>query len=414
LERHPQFTQLAEKTLTRCRELAAFSETTGSITRTFLSDPMRDCHRAISSWMEELGMRVRLDAIGNLRGLLGSGERPPLLMGSHLDTVPCAGAYDGVLGVCLALAAIEALNSLALPFDIEVLGFSEEEGIRFRMPFLGSLAAIGRFDPMLLDLRDSNGFTLRQAIERFGLDPTQIPDARVDHRAFAYLEFHIEQGPVLDTAGESIAAVEAIAGQTRLELIFRGQANHAGTTPMQLRRDALSGAAEWITTVEQYARSVDGLVATVGKFRVSPGVGNVIPGEVHASLDVRHLCDNTRTSAVLATCTAAKEIASKRGLEFSFEELVNQNAVLMDKSLVKLIENSIGRMGDLPRRMVSGAGHDAMIMAEKLPSAMVFVRCIAGISHHPDEAVRVEDVEKAIRVGVAILTGLASDGFDTK
>lgn len=359
-------------------------------------------------------MPVSVDAIGNLRGLFGTGERTRLLIGSHLDTVPSAGAYDGTLGVCLALAIIEALKGVALPVDVEVLGFSEEEGVRFRVPFLGSLAAVGRFDPALLDLRDSNGCTVREAIRAFGLDPTQIPDACVDSRAFAYLEFHIEQGPVLDTAGESIAAVKAIAGQSRLEVVFRGRANHAGTTPMHLRRDALSGAAEWITRVEQLARSVDGLVATVGTLHVLPGADNVIPGEVRASLDVRHQHDETRLSAVRAMCAGAKEIASKRGLEAGVEERVNQNAVLMDNGLVSLTERAIRRIGETPRRMVSGAGHDAMIMAEKLPSAMVFVRSIGGISHHPDEAVRPEDVEKAIRLGVAMLTELASDGWQTK
>ncbi len=409
LQRNPQFTQLAEEALNRCQVIAGFSETTDSITRTFLSRPMRDCYDAISHWMKELGMAVSVDAIGNLRGLHGSGGHPRLLMGSHLDTVPCAGAYDGVLGVCIALSVVEALKKTPLPFDIEVLGFSEEEGVRFRLPFLGSLAIIGRFDSKLLHLRDSNGCTVREAIRRFGLDPARVGDARMDTRAFAFLEFHIEQGPVLDRAGESIAAVRAIAGQSRLEIVFTGHANHAGTTPIDLRRDALAGAAEWITNVEQRARSIDGLVATVGSLQVSPGAGNVIPGQVRANLDVRHWCDETRTSAAQKMCAAAEQIALRRGLEFSFEERLSQSAVLMDERLVTLIEQAMRRIGEIPRRMVSGAGHDAMIMAEKVPSAMVFVRSIGGISHHPEEAVRLEDVEKAIRVGVGMLTDLAVD-----
>lgn len=231
----------------------------------------------------------------------------------------------------------------------------------------------------------------------------------MDQRAFAFLEFHIEQGPVLDRAGESIAAVSAIAGQSRLEVLFKGRANHAGTTPMDLRQDALTGAAEWIVNVEQHARSIEGLVATIGTLQVSPGAGNVIPGEVRASLDVRHSCDETRISAVRNICRAAEQIALHRGLEFSFEERISQNAVLMNEHLVSLIEQAMRRIGEVPRRMVSGAGHDAMIMAEKVPSAMVFVRSIAGISHHPDESVRFEDVEKAIGVGVAMLTDLAEE-----
>jgi allantoate deiminase len=415
LERDPEFTRLAEETLHRCHVIAGFTETGGSINRPFLCDSMRDCHSAISHWMEELGMYVSVDAIGNLRGLYrGEQNSRRLLLGSHLDTVPSAGAYDGVLGVCIALAIIEGLQGVNLPFDVEVLGFSDEEGVRFRVPLMGSLAAVGRFDPALLGLRDSSGYTVREVIQRFGLDPTLIPDARVDDRAFAYLEFHIEQGPVLDTAGESIAAVEAIAGQSRLELVFRGRAGHAGTTPMQHRRDALNGAAKWITRVEQHARMTEGLVATIGTLRVLPGASNVIPGEVHASLDLRHLCDETRISSVRRLCAEAKQIASENGLEFSFEELLNQNAVLMDKHLVSLIENAMRRIGEAPRRMVSGAGHDAMIMAEKTPSAMVFVRSIGGISHHPDEAVRLEDVERAIRVGIAMLTDFAAEIRHTK
>ncbi len=236
----------------------------------------------------------------------------------------------------------------------------------------------------------------------------------MDRRAFAYLEFHIEQGPVLDRAGESIAAVAAIAGQSRLDVFFTGSANHAGTTPMGVRRDALAGAAEWMTKLEQHARSVDGLVATIGNVQVSPGAGNVIPGEVRASLDVRHCCDGTRISAVRTMCLDAERIALSRSLTFRFEERVTQNAVPMDEHLVSFVEQAMVHIGEAPRRMVSGAGHDAMIMAKKIPSAMVFVRSVGGISHHPDESVRPEDVEKAIRVGVAILTDLSTDLEQTK
>jgi allantoate deiminase len=392
-----------------CRQLSAFTETPGRITRTFLSQPMRDCHRVLSEWMQDLGMRVRIDSIGNLRGLCGTGDRPRLLIGSHLDTVPDAGAYDGVLGVCIALAVIEAVKATTLPFDIEVLGFSEEEGVRFNKPFLGSLAAIGRFDPALLDLRDASGCTLDQAIRDFGLNPTRIDDARIDPRAFAFLEFHIEQGPVLDGAGHSLAAVSAIAGQSRAEAVFLGQANHAGTTPMRSRSDALAAAAEWIGAVEQHARCVNGLVATVGALQVLPGAGNVIPGEVRASLDVRHSSDETRTAAVQQIRTAAEQIAARRGLQAVFEELLNQKAVDMDAHLVSVIERAMHKIGENPRRIVSGAGHDAMIMAERVPSAMIFIRSVAGVSHNPDESVRAEDVDKGVRLGVAILSNLTSE-----
>jgi allantoate deiminase len=400
---------LAEQTIHRCRALAAFTETPGSLTRTFLSEPMHDCHHALSRWMTHLGMRVSVDAIGNLRGLYGSGSRPRrLLIGSHLDTVLNAGAFDGVLGVCLALALLEALESQSLPFDVEVLAFSEEEGVRFKKPFLGSLAAVGRFDPALLELKDANGCTLADAIRRFGLDPARLPDAQVDPRAFAYLEFHIEQGPVLDNAGESLGAVSAVAGQSRLELRFTGRANHAGTTPMNARHDALAGAAAWIAAVEQHARSIPDLVATVGHLEVLPNAGNVIPGLVRASLDVRHADDQTRLSAVRDLCLAARQIAAARDLALEIDERLNQRAVPMDPQLVAAFEAAIASAGATPRRMVSGAGHDAMILAEKFSSAMLFLRSPGGISHHPDESVLPEDVAQAIRVGVAMLTALAA------
>jgi allantoate deiminase len=396
-----------------CRQLSEFTETPGRITRTFLSPPMRDCHRVLSSWMHDLGMNVRLDSIGNLRGLLGPGDRPRLLMGSHLDTVPDAGAYDGVLGVCIALAVIEALNETELPFDIEVLGFSEEEGVRFKKPFLGSLGAIGRFDPALLELHDANGCTLAQAIREFGLDPARIEHALIDPRAFAFLEFHIEQGPVLDAAGESLAAVSAIAGQSRLDIIFQGRASHAGTTPMHSRRDALAAAAEWVAAIEQHARAVDGLVATVGALQVWPGAGNVIPGEARASLDVRHASDETRLSAVTELCAKARRITARRGLTVSVEERLNQRTVAMDEHLLTVIERGMRAIGEPAGCMVSGAGHDAMILAERIPSAMIFLCSVNGVSHHPDESVRAEDVAKAIRLGVAILSDLASDFVET-
>ena len=397
------FNRLAEACLARCQKIAGFSEVGNSITRTFLSDPMHECHAAISAWMRELGMQVRVDAIGNIRGLLGNGQRPRLLLGSHLDTVPCAGAYDGVLGVCIALEMLEAFRGSALPFDVEVLGFSEEEGVRFRTPFLGSLATVGLLDQKTLRMQDAAGCSVWEAIKQFGLDPTGMEEARIDDRAFGYLEFHIEQGPVLDKAGESIAVVESIAGQSRLDVVFSGRANHAGTTPMGLRHDALMGAAEWMTALEQYACSVEGLVATIGSVRVTPGAGNVIPGEVRTSLDVRHWSDETRVAGVQEIVSEGARTARKRGLGFEYEERLNQNAVMLDPQLVAIAEQATKRIGEVPRRMVSGAGHDAMIMARKVPSMMIFVRSIAGISHHPDEAVHKQDVEKAIRVGVSML-----------
>ena len=277
---------------------------------------MRDCYHEIARWLEPLGTQVRIDAAGNLRAFYPAAESkaPRLLLGSHLDTVPNAGAYDGVLGVVLAITLLEALEGRRLPFAIEVVGFSEEEGVRFGAPFIGSRALIGRLDEQLLSLQDRQGISVRQAIEHFGLNPEEIPQVALKDDALGYVEFHIEQGPVLEKLGRPLAAVEAIAGQSRLELTFLGRANHAGTTPMPLRHDAIAAAAEWIIAVEQQANEVPNLVATVGRIDAKPGATNVIAGEARLTLDVRHGSDQIRTQAVNDLVHQAEQIANRRGL----------------------------------------------------------------------------------------------------
>jgi len=371
---------------------------------------MHDCHREIASWMAPLGTEVKIDDAGNLLGFY-AGAKPSalrLLLGSHLDTVPNAGAFDGVLGVVLAVALLEALKGQRLPFGIEVIGFSEEEGVRFGTPFIGSRALIGRIDKELLDRQDFRGISVRQAIEEFGLNPRQLATAAIGNDILGYVEFHIEQGPALETMQRALGVVETIAGQTRLELLFRGRANHAGTTPMHLRHDALAGAAEWITVVESEPRKFPGLVATVGKIDAKPGATNVIAGETRLTLDVRHGLDEARTRAVHELSRAADEIAKRRGLSVESNILLNQHAVAMDKFLTHEIEQAIRSAGCAPHRMVSGAGHDAMILAEKVPSAMIFLRTPGGISHDPAESVAVEDVGKALECGLHLLNQLAA------
>jgi allantoate deiminase len=396
----------AHEVIRRCRKLASFSEDAGSTRRTFLSEPMRDCHREISQWLEPLGASVTTDAAGNLRAVfLGADPRAPrLLLGSHLDTVPNAGAFDGVLGVVLAVALMESLAGRELPFGIEVIGFSEEEGVRFGVPFLGSRALVGTFDEGLLRRQDAHGVSVRQALEAFGLDPSQIPSARLEKDVFGYVEFHIEQGPVLEDLGRPLGVVEAIVGQTRMAVTFVGRANHAGTTPMHLRRDALAAAAEWIVKVENEARREPGLVATVGAIHAVPGAANVVAGEASALLDVRHRSDDVRARTVERLMGHAKEIASSRDLSLRQGMLLNHATVPMDRFLADQIEHAIRQAGCEPHRMVSGAGHDAMILAERVPTAMVFLRTPNGISHDPAEAVLVEDVAKAIDCGLYLLT----------
>lgn len=357
--------------------------------------------------MQSLGMEARVDAAGNLRGLYaGSGPAAGrLLIGSHLDTVPNAGAYDGVLGVVLGVALVESLAGRRLPFAIEVAGFSEEEGVRFGIPFLGSRALVGRMGQDLLAKEDGASISVESAIRHFGLDPAQLPAAVLDPHAFAYLEFHIEQGPVLESMDEPLGVVESIAGQSRLTVHFTGQAAHAGTTPMSLRRDALARAARWIARVEDEARSTPGLVATVGRLETKPGAGNVVPAEVTASLDVRHASDEIRTRAVDNLITAGNDLARERGLGFRIDRQLDQSSVEMDPALVSAAVQALQKAGCRGHRMTSGAGHDAMILAEKIPSVMIFLRSPGGLSHQPEESVLPGDVQLALTAGLHFLNG---------
>jgi allantoate deiminase len=410
MKQSPGFVELAREAVSRCRAVARFSEDPLRIRRTFLSPPMRPCHREITSWMMALGMSARVDAAGNLRGIYAAadGENSRrLLIGSHLDTVPDAGAYDGVLGITIALALIEALAGRRLPFALEAVAFSEEEGVRFGVPFIGSRALAGTIDEDLLSRRDSQGVTVREAIREFGLDPGEIPSAVLGDGVVGFLEFHIEQGPVLEHLGLPLGVVEGIAGQTRMELVFSGAANHAGTTPMTLRRDALAAAAEWALAVERAAHETSALVATVGVLQALPGVPNVIAGECRAALDVRHASDAARASAVNRLLAAANEIAKRRGILVTSTTMLQQSATPMDAFLTSQIETAISCSGLTPHRMVSGAGHDAMILAKIVPAAMVFLRSPGGISHSPRESVLIDDVAKAIETGIHLLDQLA-------
>ena len=402
---------IANHVISRCRQIAACTDIPGETTRTFLSPPMRRVHALLREWMEAAGMTVHIDAAGNLRGIRPgpSSQSPRLLIGSHLDTVPNAGAFDGILGVVLGVAIIEELRGQHLPFAIEVIGFSEEEGVRFNKPFLGSLALIGKLDNETLAHTDRNGVSVAEAIRIFGLSPAELPAATMANEAFAYLEIHIEQGPLLESEGASLGIVEALAGQTRMSLTFDGHANHAGTTPMHLRHDAMAAAAAWIVSVEDYAGAHPGLVATVGKVETLPGAGNVIAGQVKASLDVRHASDHTRNIAVAALITSAKAAAIKRGVLLATHTQLEQPAVPMDPHLTSLLDQASTKANFPGRRMTSGAGHDAMIVARRLPCTMLFVRSPGGLSHHPGEAVLPQDIEAALATAMEFLALLRDD-----
>ena len=379
--------QDSQTVIARCRELASISDMSGGTFRPFLSPAMKRCYEVVGAWMKAAGMHVRIDAAGNLRAIRHGGNRV-LILGSHLDTVRDAGGFDGILGVILAIALVENLDH-PLPFDIEIIGFSEEEGVRFSIPFIGSRALVGTLDEQTV-------CTIAPAIREFGLDPAQIPAAKLTKLPLGFLEFHIEQGPILESAGESVGIVDAIAGQTRATVKFTGSANHAGTTPMHLRRDALAGAAQWISAVEFLASTTPHLVATNGKIELQPNVGNVIAAEVALSLDVRHSDDNVRENACAALRESGNQIAEQRKLKLSWTETLQQKSVPLDQSLTRALA-AVAPAGT--RRMTSGAGHDAMILAPYIPSAMLFLRSPGGISHHPAENVLPEDVDLALSIG---------------
>jgi allantoate deiminase len=400
----------AHDVVRHCRMLATFSEETDATTRTFLSPPMRQVHAYLSEWMERLGMAVSIDAAGNLRGLYAAdagAAAPRLYIASHLDTVRRAGAFDGILGVVLGVSLVEMLDGARLPFTIEAIGFSEEEGVRFGVPFIGSRALAGTLNEEVLERTDADGISVREAISRFGLDPRAIGAARAPDDALGYLEFHIEQGPVLEQLNCPTAIVDGIVGQNRSLVTFTGMANHAGTTPMHLRRDALAAAAEWIATVERVASNTPGVVATVGSIDLQPNVSNVIPERCRVSLDLRCLRDDLRRVEFHRLMAEAHDIAGRRGLTLSHEPLLDQAAVTMNAELRGRLHRATEQLGARVHHMASGAGHDAMIMAERMPAAMLFLRSPGGISHHPDESVLVPDVATALAIGRTFLEDLA-------
>ena len=385
-----------------CDRISALSDVPGTITRFFLSPATREAHALLTHEMQALGMQVRTDAAGNLRGIYRAAQPTSrtLLLGSHIDTVPDAGPYDGILGVTLALALIASLAGRRLAFNLELIAFSEEEGVRFRMPFLGSRALTPH--PVAGSLADADGITMAQALASFGVDPNQ--PTTITPGTFAFVEVHIEQGPVLESQEVPLGIVTVIAGQTRLELTFLGQANHAGTTPMRFRRDALAAAAQFLTSVEALTNAYDpALVATVGVIQSEPGAPNVIPGRVTLSLDIRHADDCTRLRFRRVLTAEARRIAGARGLAVRIRQTSQQDAVPMDDALTAALTQAARAAGFQPHAMPSGAGHDAMILAPYVPTAMLFVRTPGGLSHHPNEAVQVKDVEAALETMTELL-----------
>ncbi|AFP31220.1 allantoate amidohydrolase [Marinobacter sp. BSs20148] len=400
------YTALGSDIMERVETLALHTEQTGIMTRTYLTAAHRGAASQIAVWMREAGMTVRCDASGNVIGRYeGTDPSSAIVMtGSHFDTVRNGGKYDGPLGILLPIGCIAGWSRQGrrFPFPIEVVAFCEEEGVRFKAPLLGSRAIAGTFDNRVLDNVDEDGVTMREAMLAEGLDPAQLPCAAMSKGSIAaYLEVHIEQGPVLLEENRALGVVTAISGSSRFMLELEGVAGHAGTVPMTLRHDAAMAGAEVALYIEQRCNASPGLVGTVGQFNVPDGAGNVIPGRAVMSIDIRAGADALRSDAVDDIQAKITHICTRRGIHANINKTYEAVSVGCADWLQQRLTDSMQRNGCAPRSLPSGAGHDGMIIATIAPIAMLFVRCgNGGISHNPGETMSAEDAALASRVFV--------------
>lgn len=390
--------QVAE---TMLAELGAISSDPDRLVRLFLTPEHRRAADLVTSWMKDVGMAVTEDALGTVRGHWRPELKTRFLIGSHIDTVIDAGKYDGPLGVVAGILAVKEIASrgLDLPFGIDVLAFGDEEGSRFRSTLSSSLACAAQFDESFLALVDSEGVTFADAIVAYGKRAADIPWAAYEPADVAgYIEVHIEQGPVLEARDLPLGVVTGIIGQSRMRVTVKGEAGHAGTVPMRMRHDALTGASEIMLAVEQAAlqNETDGMVATVGQIEALPGASNVIPGCVNFSLEFRSTTDEKRKAAIAHVEAVAQQVAERRKLQIAFEPLYGMNTTACTPAMQDQLAAVISTLGYEPIRMPSGAGHDAQVMARLCPTVMMFVRCRGGISHNPTEFASESDMGVAV------------------
>ncbi len=395
----------------RLVELAAVSDEPGNLTRLYLGPAHRAAADLVAKWMREAGMTTRIDALGSVVGRYRARDAGPLtlMLGSHIDTVRDAGRFDGPLGVLTAIEVVKAAaeSGKRFPFAIEVVAFGDEEGVRFASTLGGSKALAGRFDFKALDEVGDDGVSRRQALKAFGANPARVSEEALSpDRALGYVEVHIEQGPVLEQEGLPVGIVTAIDGVTRGTVEVDGVAGHAGTVPMPMRKDALAAAAEMLLAIEARARSQSNLVATVGKMEVPGSAANTIPGRVRFTLDIRSPSDQERLNAVGDIRKAIATIAQSRGVTAQFAIGHEVPAALCDQRLSDQLAKAVEAMGIKPRRLPSGAGHDAMAFDKVIPFAMLFVRCRGGVSHNPAEFASPDDIDIAARVLSAFLDGI--------
>lgn len=382
--------------MARCAELRRISANPDGYERLYLTPEHQAAATRIGAWMIEAGLQAHMDAAGNVVGRLDApgAKGPALVLASHFDTVRDAGAYDGTLGVVTAIETVSALRQLGVapPFPIEVHAYADEEGTRFHTMLLGSGFVTGLEGPETLNKADADGVTIADAMRRFGLDPGRIAEAcRRPGELRAYLEVHIEQGPVLQAEDLPVGTVTGIAGQLRGSIRVTGTAGHAGTVPMPMRHDALAGAAEAILAIEAVAANDPALVATVGEIRAGPGASNVIPGEVRLTLDLRSADDARRAAALQSIRARLAEIAAKRSLVIELDVASDTPAVSCAPALVAAIDAASEAVQGRSVHLVSGAGHDAIALARLCPVGMIFVRCKGGVSHNPAESITEAD-----------------------
>jgi allantoate deiminase len=409
----PPLSEAAE-IMRRLDELATCTETPGEISRLFLTPAHAQAIALTRAWMQQAGLQTTLDPCGTLIGVLPgpSADAPVLLLGSHIDTVRQAGRYDGCLGVIIAIALAARARVFSLRYTIEIRAFGDEEGVRFPVTLTGAHATAGNFNPAWLAARDANDVTLATALENFGLNPEALAaNTCAAQRSFAYLEIHIEQGPVLEAENAPLGVVTAINGATRFEVTVTGRAGHAGTVPMSQRQDALIAAAAMMLAIRDIACSLPNVVATVGRLNVSPGATNVIPGACQFTIDLRAPEDSMRELAQQHITAALHAAAAGNNVKLAIQQTHQAAAVTCDPRLQSTLAAAITASGLPVVHLPSGAGHDAMAIAALCPVGMLFVRCAGGISHHPDESVTESDVDAALRVMTLALQSLDPAGF---
>ncbi|GAA0736450.1 M20 family metallo-hydrolase [Clostridium oceanicum] len=396
---------LGEIVFNKLQELGKITSSEEGVTRFFLTKEHKKANKLLKTWMEDAGLKVKVDNVGNIVGEYRSAfeNAPTLVMGSHQDTVKNGGKYDGALGIVLPIVVFKDFikKVKTLPYNFKIIGFGDEEGGRFGTIYLGSKAVVGTFDYELLNEIDDDGVRLKEALENFGVEGNKIEESKIKEKVDGYLEVHIEQGPVLEDANIPVGIVKGIVGCHIYNFTFEGMAGHAGTVPMDLRKDAGVGVCSTVVEIEKYVSTVDDLVATIGKIDFSPYSINVIPGKATFTLDIRSSNDEIIIDSIQKIKKIAQNIATRRGLKLDIQNINKASSCNCDESITKILEKSILSVKNIdinPFYLYSGAGHDAQELKKITNIGMLFVRCKEGISHNPKESITPEDIEVASNV----------------